>query len=179
MLGSGHATALGGHSDEEEEVYLNLTPMIDILTCLLFFLLISFGAVIIALISASVPVLSDGDADPNASRAKVTMGLQITDSALVVSASHDTMSEAELAGLRKTLPKRGNDYDFDGLHQHLLSVKKKYPNSTTIVITPAAAIPYEAVVKAMDASRDRPGGTKRRPLRLPVFPEAVVSTIVE
>lgn len=179
MLGGGHGSAFGGGEAEAEEVYLNLTPMIDILTCLLFFLLISFGAVIIALISASVPVLSDGDADPNASQAKVTMGLQITDKALLVSATHDTMSEAELAGLRKTLPKRGEDYDFDGLHQHLLSVKKKYPNSTTIVITPAAAVAYEAVVKAMDASRDRPGGTKRRPLRVPVFPEAVVSTLVE
>ncbi|MBK8481666.1 MAG: biopolymer transporter ExbD [Proteobacteria bacterium] len=178
-MSGGHGGGFSGASDEEDEIYLNLTPMIDILTCLLFFLLISFGAVIIALINASVPVLSDGDADPNASRAKVTMGLQITESGMVVSASHDTMSEAELAGLRKTLPKRAGDYDYEGLHQHLLGVKKKYPNSSTIVITPAPAVLYEAVVKAMDASRDREGGTKRRPLRVPVFPEAVVSTIVE
>jgi len=30
------------HSDEAKEIFLNLTPMIDILTCLLFFLLLGY-----------------------------------------------------------------------------------------------------------------------------------------
>jgi len=35
------------------------------------------------------------------------------------------------------------------------------------------------LIKAMDASRERPMTLKGRPYRLPLFPEAVVSTLVE
>jgi biopolymer transport protein ExbD len=177
----GEKSAFSGAGQEDEEIFLNLTPMIDILTCLLFFLLLSFGAVIIALISASVPVISEGDPDPNYAKAKVTMGLQITESGFIVTASHDTMPEAELAKLKKLFPRGGKEkaYDYKGLHEHLWWVKKRFPNSTSIIITPAAKVTYDVLVQAMDASRDRPGGTKKRPIRVPIFPDAVVSTIVE
>jgi biopolymer transport protein ExbD len=178
MLG-GQRSAFGSSDDEAEEIFLNLTPMIDILTCLLFFLLLSFGAVIIALISASVPVISEGDADPNAATAKVTMGLQITDKGFLLTASHDTLPESELAKLKKQLPRKKGEYDYDAVHEHLWSVKRKFPKSTSIIITPAAAIPHEVVVKSMDASRDRKGGTPKRPIKYPMFPDAVISTIVE
>jgi biopolymer transport protein ExbD len=177
----GEKNAFAGSGSEDDEIFLNLTPMIDILTCLLFFLLLSFGAVIIALISASVPVISEGDPDPNYAKAKVTMGLQITENGFVVTASHDTMPEAELAKLKKLLPRIGKEktYDYKALHEHLWWVKKRFPNSTAIIITPAAKVPYAVLVESMDAARDRAGGTAKRPIRVPIFPDAVVSTIVE
>jgi len=178
MLGGDHGgSAFSSH--EEEEVFLNLTPMIDILTCLLFFLLLSFGAVIIALINASVPVISDSDPDPNFSKYKITMGLQITDQGFLVTASHDRMPEEELAKMKRSFGKKKGEYDYDALHNYLYEVKGKFPNSSSIIITPSNKVTYEVIVKAMDASRDRPGGTPKRPIRVPMFPEAVISTLVE
>jgi biopolymer transport protein ExbD len=175
----GGRTAFGGVEDDAEEVFLNLTPMIDILTCLLFFLLLSFGAVIIALLNASVPVIADGDPDPNLSKTKVTMGLSISDKGFLVTASHDQLPEEELAKLKRSFPKVKNDFDYQGLHEHLWTVKKKFPNSSSVIMTPTPEIPYEVLVKAMDASRERPGGTPKRPIKVPMFPDAVISTIVE
>ncbi len=179
------SSILGGHgvghgAAEEEEIFLNLTPMIDVLTTLLFFLLLSFGAVIIALVNASVPVISDSDTgDPNVSQDKLTMGLSITDKGMLVTASHDKLSEATLAGLKKYFPKKGKEQDFKGLHEYLWNVKRRYPRSTSIVITPIPSITYEDLVGAMDASRERPIVKDKKPYRIPMFPEAVISTLVE
>lgn len=178
MLESGQ----GGMLDagvEEDEIFLNITPMINVLVCLLFFLLASFGQVIIALINASVPVMSDAPAEPNASDAKLTMGVNIQQNNLLVTASHDQLPESELSRLRKTFGKVKGDYDYNGLHEHLWKVKRKYPKSTSIIITPHKEILYDVVIKVMDASRSREGGTPRRPVKIPMFPEAVISTIVE
>ncbi len=179
MLGGHGFGGGGGHQDEAEEVFLNLTPMIDILTCLLFFLLLSFGAVIIALVNASVPVIADGDPNPTVSKMKVTMGLQINDKGMLVTASHDQMSEEELGRLKKFFPKKGKEQDVAGLHEYLWKIKNKFPNSTSIIITPSPGILYEVIVAAMDASRERAGGTAKRPIKIPMFPEPVISTIVE
>ena len=178
MLSSG-SSAFGNTGDEAEEVYLNLMPMIDILTCLLFFLLISFGAVLIALINASTPVLSEADSEANYSKTRVTMGVHITEKGFLATGSHDAMTEEELKVLKRVFPKKDGAFDYEGLHEYLWGIKKQYPDSSTIILTPEAEVPYEVLVGVMDASRDRAGGTKRRPILVPMFPEAVVSTIVQ
>jgi biopolymer transport protein ExbD len=173
-------SAFGSVGDEAEEIFLNLTPMIDIMTCLLFFLLLSFGAVIIALVNASVPVIADGDPDPTVSKTKVTMGLSITEKGFLVTASHDKMSEEELNKMKRFFPVKGKEHDYQGLGDYLYTVKKQFPNSSSIVITPKpGVVSYEVLIKAMDASRERPVVIRNRPIKLPLFPEAVVSTIVE
>jgi len=178
LLNSGKSQ-FDSNEEEAEEIFLNLMPMIDIMTCLLFFLLLSFGAVIIALINASVPVISDGNPDPTVSQLKITMGLTITKKGMVLTASHDKLSEEELAKMKRTFPKRGKEHDMKGLADYLYSLKKKYPKSSSIVITPARDVKYSVLVLAMDASRERPMKVKGRPYNLPLFPEAVVSTLVE
>jgi biopolymer transport protein ExbD len=165
--------------DEAEEVFLNLTPMIDILTCLLFFLLLSFGAVIIALVNASVPVISDGDADPTVRQDKVTAGLSLTDKGMLLTFSHDKMSEQELGTMKRFYAKTPKGYDFVQLHDYLLTIKKRFSGSSSIIITPTSQVTYEDIVGAMDASRDHPITKNNEPYRLPLFPEAVISTLVE
>jgi biopolymer transport protein ExbD len=168
MLGG---KGFGGTDEEAEEVFLNLTPMIDILTCLLFFLLLSFGA--------SVPVIADGPTNPTVSKLKITVGLQISDKGMLVTASHDLMSEQELAKLKRFFPKKKNEQDVKGLHEYLWKLKNNFPNSTSIIITPSPGTRYDVIVSAMDASREHPAGTPRKPIKIPMFPEAVISTIVE
>jgi len=96
-----------------DEPYLNLTPMIDILTCLLFFLLLSFGAIVVALINVSVPALSEGG-DPGEpdKTVKVTMSVSVTDKGFDVSGGADGLSEEAIKKLAKKIPLGAEGYDY-------------------------------------------------------------------
>ena len=176
----GKAFGGGGTEDEAEEVFLNLTPMIDILTCLLFFLLLSFGAVLIALVNASVPVIADGDPNPTVSKMKITMGLQISDKGMLATASHDQMPEEELAKLKRFFPKKKNEHDFKGLHEYLWKIKKQ--------VSQLELDHHHARARHHLRGHHRGHGRLARPAgrhlaasrsSVPMFPEAVISTIVE
>ncbi|MCC6751583.1 MAG: biopolymer transporter ExbD [Deltaproteobacteria bacterium] len=179
MFGSHHGGLGGGHLEEERDIHINITPMIDVLISLLFFLLISFGAVIIALINATVPVQSEGSAEPQTGKVKITMGLSITKKEIVASASHDRLSEAELAKLKKTFPATKDGYDYKALNEYLYTVKRQYQESENVIITPDPEIDYDTLVQVMDASREKVTILNRRSYKVPLFPAAVVSTIVK
>jgi biopolymer transport protein ExbD len=172
------------HGEAEEsdnvEVALNVTPMIDVLTCLLFFLLLSFGAVVVALINASVPALSsDSSEQPDLSKTKITISVSITDKGFGLSAQAEGLGQEELDKLAKTFAMKEGSYDYQGLNDYAFELKKRYPESDSAVLIPAGDIPYEVLVKTMDATRERAAEQNGRPARIPLFPAAVVSTLVK
>lgn len=172
------AMTFGGEEQETQEVHLNLTPMIDVLTTLLFFLLLSFGAVIIALINATVPVMSDSS-DPAAKSDKISVGLKITDKEIELSVSSGTLKPEELDRMGQTFAKKGTEYDYKALNEYLYKLKREYPKSDTAILTPDPEIVYETIIKCMDASREYTASiTKGHPRKVPLFPAAVVSTLV-
>jgi biopolymer transport protein ExbD len=166
-------------------VYLNVTPMIDVLTTLLFFLLLSFGAVIIALINTTVPALGD-DSSTSADtpdKTIVTMTVLITDKGFTVSGQADGMTEQEMLKLGKSLPLKveGGEklYDYQGLNDFFLEVKRGHEKSDSVVLMPNPDIPYEVLVKTMDATREREIEENGKPKRIPLFPSAVVGSFVK
>jgi biopolymer transport protein TolR len=179
VFSGGKSGSFHRESDEAEEIFLNLTPMIDVLTCLLFFLLLSFGAVIIALVNASVPVTTDGQADSATQPTAVVLGIQISAKEISVSASSDTLKEDELKALMKSFPEKKGTFDYRALNDYVYGVKRRFRASKTVVITPDSDIPYEILVNVMDASRDREAKQGKRIVRMPLFPEAVVSTMAK
>ena len=48
-----------------------------------------------------------------------------------------------------------------------------------VVLLPEADIPYEVLVRTMDATREREDTKDGRPVRVPLFPGAVVGTLVK
>lgn len=58
------------------------------------------------------------------------------------------------------------DYDIEGLRALLGEVHRAFPDQDTITLSPTGSVPYEVVVRAMDAARDADGGG---------FPVVVVS----
>ncbi len=168
--------------DEEEQgsVFLNVTPLIDILTCLLFFLLLSFGAVIIALINATVPALGDATDQTEPDKVtKITVTISISEKGFVVSASSDKLSETELKKLQKSFALTATGYDYKGVTDHLTDLKQRFKESDSVVIVPEPDIPYEVLIKTLDASREREEVVGKRSIRHPLFPAAVVSTLVK
>jgi len=173
----------GTNSEENksviDDVVLNLTPMIDVLTTLLFFLLMSFGAIVVALINVSIPALSEGTDESEPEKdTKVTMSVQITEKGFIISGASDKLSEEDQKKLVRSIPVKGDGYDFATLTAFLYEIKRRYPKSDSVVLTPEPDIPYETLIKSLDATREisPPDG---RGIRTPLFTGAVVSTLVK
>lgn len=167
----------GGSDVDEFAVDLNLTPLMDVMSNILFFLLAGFGAAILSFLAASVPVQSDSDSAPDAPRTdKVTVNLQIAAEGYKLSISNDRLPPDELAKGKSVLQKTTKGtYDNDALSATLLELKRKYPASDTVMIVPSDTTVYEEIVAAMEASKD----VKQGGQRLRLFPKAVIADLVK
>ena len=166
-------------SDGVEEIHLNLTPMIDVLTCLLFFLLLSFGAVLIALINASVPVVADGTPETSSSKTSITLGVSVSKKEIFLTISSDALSEVDMNKLKRSFHAKKDGFDYPSLNKYCYELKQRFQESRSVVITPDPDVDYAVLVAIMDATREWDTTRKGRQFRLPLFPEAVVSTMVK
>jgi biopolymer transport protein ExbD len=160
-------------------ISLNLTALMDILSNLLFFLLAAFGATIVMVINANVPVQSADESSVADTKRAVTMNVSANTLGFQVSALGTAFTQEELDGMARTIPMRGKAHDFAALTAHLRGIKQKFPKSDTVILTPEAGIRYEVLVKAMDAAREYESkeGVAMRTFAL--FPTIVVSTLVK
>ena len=74
-----------------------------------------------------------------------------------------------------TLPCQGactvETYDYPALTDAMVTAQRLHPTETRVVIAPAADVPYEVVVRVMDATRSHASGGKD----VPLFPNAVLA----
>ena len=166
----------GKDSQTTYDVYLNLTPLMDVMSNILFFLLASFGASAVAVFSATVPVDASGDPNPGPPDEKVTVTMRIDDAGLTLGCQGPSKLTDELRVCDKIIPKRGKDYDTAGLSDALKNIKSKFSGSNTIMVVPEDTLRYEIIVKVLDAARDikSPDGK-----HLSLFPEVVLSSLVK
>src|SRR5207248_260024 len=68
-----------------------------------------------------------------------------------------------------TIPMVDNKYDFAGLTQKLRQIKTVFPNATAIFFAADQVVPYDVVVKTLDASREDAKG--------PLFPDVAFSKL--
>jgi biopolymer transport protein ExbD len=120
---------------------LNLIPMMDILTVLVIFLLITAVFTHITIMELNVPTHTGGSAvnTPNFSIEVVVRktGLEIANGSSVEAA----------------FPKKDDKYDLEMLSKMLTRLKAQYPekNDATVLIEPD--IQYDYLVQIMDAMR--------------------------
>jgi len=160
-------------------VTLNLTALMDILSNLLFFLLACFGTTIVMGINATVPLQSSHDSSLADTKQTVTAHVSVEKGGLDVSLVGSAQSPEELDRWHRLIPARDGTYDYHALTTMLLSIKKAYPRSDTMILTPESGITYEMMVATMDAARETEmtlSGTVRR---LSLFPTVVISTVVK
>ena len=160
-------------------VALNLTALMDILSNLLFFLLACFGTTIVMGINATVPVQSSHDSDMADTKQTVTAHVSVEKAGLDVALVGSAQSQEELDRWHKKIPTRDGNQDYQALTALLLQIKRTYPRSDTMILTPESGITYESMVGTMDAARETEvtlSGTSRR---LSLFPTVVVSTVIK
>jgi len=178
---NGSFLSAGGSSEDSgfEEIEIDLAAFMSIISKLLFFLLTSFGLGFMSLIAANVPTVSEENTVFTVNKAKVTATLAITTDGFSVTAANEMLGENELNALHKKFPLVKGDYDYKGLNEYMHSIKQKFTESDTVVITPDKDISYEILIRALDASREKLVIVEGKPLKYPLFPSAVVSTLVK
>jgi biopolymer transport protein ExbD len=170
----GGTSVFGSEGSDEVAVDLNLTPLMDVMSNILFFLLASFGAAVVSFIGVSVPVQSDAPgAEPRTDT--VTVNLRILPGEYRITASNGAVDADKLAGFRTSVPRGAEGYDHAGLNHALQRIKMEFPGSDTLVIVPSETTVYAEIVEAMDAAREYVADGK--PMRL--LPKVVVADLVK
>ena len=150
------------HKRAKAEGEINLVSMIDMLTVLVFFLLVHGGFVRLAVLELNLPTAqSEATADEPEFQLEVTVrdnGIEVGDRA---------------TGLLNRIDKTGDDYHLDQLSAYLSQVKAQFPQKTdaTLLLEPDTS--YELVVAVMDRLREteRVSEGDGQLVRAELFPE--------
>src|SRR5580704_13159606 len=140
MRRSYQSRKLERHSRKPAE--LLLVPMIDILTVLVTFLLMTAVCSRTVILQLNLPASQTEFKDP-------PPGLQ-----LEVMVRKDLLQVADRnTGPLATLPNTAGGYDYDALTEYLKRVKAKFPDKTDASILLEADTPYDTLVQVMDRVR--------------------------
>lgn len=133
---------------------INLVPYMDIVVNLILFLMLtSTGFIQFAVINGSAPMIGAGDTpieEPKDPPLNLTIG--VTDRGFIVAGLGGSLQPPG-AQTEPNVPKVGVDYNYQQLTQKLIEIKASFRHETKVIITASPTIPYEVIVKVMDASR--------------------------
>lgn len=136
---------------------LNIVSMIDILTVLVFFLLVN--SIGVSILGINLPSASASTPEP-------------PPHALSVVIRQNDLTMADNGGVIKSFPKTEAGYDFAGLADLAKQVKERLPEETKITMLLEQGIAYEALVSAMDAVRADNTTKSAKPIDL--FPQIAI-----
>lgn len=173
----GQRSLFGDEGSTEISVDLNLTPLMDVMSNILFFLLASFGAAILSFMAASVPTEADSDTVstevPKTDR--VTANIQLKPDGYRVNLSGEKIPAEQLAKFTASFPKVAGVYDAEALGRWAYEVKTSFPGSDTAVLVPSDEVRYEHIIRTMEVVRFHVLEDKR--VRL--LPKIVVADLVK
>jgi biopolymer transport protein ExbD len=143
MQNIGRSARMARHHKRHREATINLVSMIDMMTILVFFLLVHGGFVRLAVLELNLPTAqSEASAETPEFQLEVTVretGIEVGDRA---------------TGLLNRIDKTGDDYHLDELTTYLKQVKDQFPQKTdaTLLLEPDTS--YDLVVAVMDRLRE-------------------------
>lgn len=140
---------------------LNIVPMLDIFTILVFFLIFT------AVFSKTNIVELNLPAANSAQPLDLPEGLELE----VVVRRDELVVQDKNSGPLQRLANVASGYDYDGLSAFLGRVKAKFPELRTATLLVEPEIPYDTIVATMDAVRSYEGVLDGRPARGELFPQ--------
>jgi len=168
---------------------LDLTPIMNLVTILIPFLIMAAQFVHLAVIDSTLPAIGPPSTEPPPPDEKPPLQLSLSISGKGISVLGADMvlypdgnKPAAVEGEEKppTLPcKSGacttvDDYDWAELAAKLNLIKDQYPDDQNVILVPDGNIRYEILVKAMDVTREDPNNkTETGPREL--FPFVVIA----
>ena len=144
-----------------ESAEINLTSMIDMMTILVFFLLVHGGFIRLAMLELNLPA---SQSEPG--KEPPTLQLEIT-----VRESEIEVGDRSSGALSR-IEKGADGYDLAKLTEYLTKLKKEFPDKTDATLLLEPSIQYDALVGVMDRIRvaEQLDTVSGRVLRTELFP---------
>ena len=144
-----------------ESAEINLTSMIDMMTILVFFLLVHGGFIRLAMLELNLPA---SQSEP--SKEPPTLQLEVT-----VRESEIEVGDRSVGALSR-IEKGADGYDLAKLTEYLTKLKQEYPDKTDATLLLEPSIQYDALVAVMDRVRvaEQLDAASGRVLRTELFP---------
>ena len=130
----------GGDRKKPLNAELNLVPYIDLLTCMVAFLLIT--AVWTQLARLKVDQHGQGPIDT----------LDATDKTKIAVVVHDDGFNLIVGSDQKPLPRKAGALDYATLAVELAAVKRAHPDRTDAQVISADNVAFDSIVRTMDAT---------------------------
>jgi biopolymer transport protein ExbD len=138
-MGGAAATEPSGKGKKALDAVVNVVPFIDLLSCCLAFLLITAVWTQVGKLQITQSGGSPEEQRP-VQTLLLTLGLSEKGFELGVGQG----------GAVVDIPKKGADFDFQGLSNKLKDVKDRFPDQRTITVSPEDSVLYEDLVKTID-----------------------------
>lgn len=162
----------GGHDDEPLD--LDVTPFLNIMFMLILSILAMTAWTQLAMLNVQAPQIGGGNTGDGGGVAPVenVSTLNLTVFVLVdgfnIGASGATLDgntenrtgQPLITKIEKTSAsgKKSIDYDYTRLQQKLIEIKRTFPDEETMIVSADGNIPYEVIVRVMDAARKSSDG---------------------
>ena len=170
-----------GEEQLEDSGDLNLVPYLDIVMNIIMFLLatVQFQAML-ANINITLPTAAVSTETTAAPKPELNLTVSISDSGYTLATSGTVLFRGfrltpeglvQTSRDLPTIPKVSSQLDTEGLTQILAQIKERFPDEDRAVLSASPEIPYEQIVKTMDAMRERGGR--------PLFPGVLLSAGVQ
>ena len=158
----GRSARMARHHKRHDSAEINLTSMIDMMTILVFFLLVHGGFIRLAILELNLPT---SQSEP--STEEPTFQLEVTVRGTGIEIGDRTV------GLLNRIDKTDAGYDFSKLTEYLSKVKEQFPDKAEATLLLEPDIPYDVLVAVMDRIRvaERVDTDANRVLRTELFPD--------
>lgn len=160
---------------------INLIPLMNLFVTMIPLLLLTAAFYHVGMVSVSVPGQTRGPPTVMG-RDEVAVNVRLSARGFTLTASNDALADVELRRLDAVIPRRGARLDLDALGEALARIKRRYHESTTLVVFPSEETSYQELIDTMDAARHhhaRRAGRVGRLERRRLFPVVVVASLVE
>jgi biopolymer transport protein ExbD len=160
----GRSARIARHHKRHDAAEINLTSMIDMMTILVFFLLIHGGFIRLAILELNLPASQSVPSEaPPSFQLEITVrkdGIEVGDRS---------------TGLLTRIEKADDTYNFPKLTQFLTKLKLQFPEKSDATLLLEPDVPYEVLVAVMDRvrvaeARDETIGAGRL-IKTELFPE--------
>ena len=166
----GRSARMSRHHKRHETAEINLTSMIDMMTILVFFLLVHGGFVRLALLELNLPA-----AQSQANELPPSVQLEITVRSTGIDVGDRTV------GLLAHIDKTEQGYEFSKLTEFLARLKKQFPDKTDATLLLEPDTPYDVLVSVMDKVRvaEQVDTAAGRVVRTDLFPDISIGDAPE
>jgi len=148
---------------EEGNAELDLVPIMNLVTILIPFLLMSAQFVSLAVIDSSLPAISTEvvETTEEDTEEKLNLQLLITDKGFTLKGASKVLAEDDpengpvIACTEEGCP-TAESYNYEELTRRTALVKETWPDEENVIFVPTSQVAYEVIIHSMDAMRNNP-----------------------